>query len=50
MKVCRYNNFWCNYSVVVNGKDYEVSNIHFYDESGVIVSSGNGWPQSGNEL
>lgn len=47
MKVGRYSDCWRQYGIVVNGKDYEVNNIRFYDESGVIVSSGNGWLQTG---
>lgn len=31
------------YSVVVNGRGYYLDNIHFYNEDGVVVSSGCGW-------
>ena len=31
------------YSVVVNGRGYYLNNIRFYNEDGVVVSSGSGW-------
>ena len=31
------------YTVYVNGKDYLLNDIKFYDENGVIVSTGSGW-------
>ena len=31
------------YTVHVNGKDYLLENIKFYDENGVIVTTGSGW-------
>jgi hypothetical protein len=36
------------YSVVVNNKGYYLSNIHFYNESGVVVSSDWGWLERKN--
>lgn len=43
MKVCRANGFYRPYFIEVNGTGHYVHNIHFYDESGVVVSSGFGW-------
>lgn len=31
------------YSVIVNDKNYTVDNIHLYDASGIVVSTGFGW-------
>lgn len=39
----RQNGYYRPYSVVVNGRGYYVGNIHFYDENGVVASSGSGW-------
>lgn len=46
MKICAMS-FYRPYAVNVNGKGYHVSDIHFYDESGVVVSTGQGWLQTG---
>lgn len=46
MKI-RSGSFYLPYAVNVNGKGYHVSDIHFYDESGVVVSTGQGWLQTG---
>lgn len=37
-------NGWCRpYPIGVNNKGYYLDNIHFYNESGVVVSNGCGW-------
>ena len=43
MRIGTNDNIYRPYSVVVNGRGYYVGNIHFYDENGVVVSSGCGW-------
>ena len=41
----RTTNWYRPYTVLASGKEYFLEKIHFYDESGVIVSSGSGWLQ-----
>lgn len=37
---------WCRpYAIVVNGHGYYLDNIHFYNENGIVVSTGWGWLQ-----
>ena len=43
MRIGTNDNIYRPYSVVVNNKGYYLDNIHFYNESGVVVSSGWGW-------
>ena len=43
MRIGTNDNIYRPYGVVVNGRGYYLSNIHFYNEDGVVVSSGWGW-------
>ena len=38
------------YTVYVNGKDYLLNDIRFYDENGVIVNTGSGWAGTVNGI
>ena len=50
IKLERTSNWYRPYTVVASGKEYLLENIHFYDENGVVVSSGSGWLQSINGM
>lgn len=43
MRIGVNDNIYRPYSVVVNNRGYYLDNIHFYNEDGVVVSSGWGW-------
>lgn len=46
IKLERTYNWYRPYTVVASGKTYLLENIHFYDDNGIVVSSGGGWLQS----
>lgn len=48
IKLERTTSWYRPYTVVASGKEYLLENIHFYDENGVVVSSGSGWLQNIN--
>lgn len=50
IKLERTINWYRPYTVVASGKEYLLDNIHFYDENGVVVSSGSGWLQNINGI
>ena len=50
IKLERTTNWYRPYAVVASGKEYLLENIHFYDENGIVVSSGSGWLQNINGM
>lgn len=43
IKLKRATNWYRPYTVVARGKEYLLEKIHFYDETGIVVSSNDGW-------
>ena len=50
IKLKRTTNWYRPYTVIASGKEYLLENIHFYDENGIVVSSGSGWLQNINGI
>jgi hypothetical protein len=50
IKLERTANWYRPYTVVASGKEYLLENIHFYDENGIVASSGGGWLQNINGM
>ena len=46
MLLKRGSNWYRHYDIRVNGKNYEVKEIKFYNNNGVVVSSCSGWLES----
>jgi hypothetical protein len=48
--LCREVSWYRPYTVNINGKKYLLEDIKFYDENGVIVTTGGGWAQTVNGI